>query len=370
MILCGDPRAQYFSHQTGIDRAIRRVLNKGRYILGSECENFEKEFSGYLGARYGVGVASGTDAIHLALRVLGIGPGDEVLTVSHTAVATVAAIVMSGATPVFVDIDPATFCIDPGKIKKRITRRTKAIIPVHLYGYPADLEAVLFQAKKFGLQVIEDCGQAHGAVYQRKKVGSFGDVGCFSFYPTKNLGAIGDGGMIVTSSKKIYEKSVLMRQYGWGKQRVSQIPGWNSRLDEIQAAILRVKLKTLDADNRRRATIAQTYQRMLAGLPVSLPATRLGTSPVYHQYVIRSNNRDALQKYLQGQGIQALIHYPVPVHQQGACPHFQSSGELRETEKAVREILSLPIYPELLPRHIEKTARAVISFYKNKRAAT
>lgn len=366
MILCGDPRAQYFSHRKAINRAIRDVLNKGRYVLGSECESFEKEFSAYLGARYGVGVANGTDAIHLALRAMGIGPGDEVLTASHTAVATAAAIGMSGATPVFVDIDPATFCMDPAKIKKHITRRTRAILPVHLYGQPADLGPILSLAKKFKLRVIEDCSQAHGAVYRGKRAGSFGDSGCFSFYPTKNLGAIGDGGMIVTSSKKIYEKCLLLRQYGWGKNRVSEIPGWNSRLDEIQAAILRVKLKTLDADNQKRAAIAQIYGRRLTGIPVQTPLKISGGRRVYHQYVIRAQKRNELQNYLKKKNIQALIHYPVPVHRQKAYRYLNAAEPLRETEKACGEILSLPVYPELPPKDARRTAEAVISFYKNK----
>jgi dTDP-4-amino-4,6-dideoxygalactose transaminase len=240
MILCGNPKAQYLARRDEIDAALKRVLESGWYILGEEVKAFEEEFASYIGVSYGVGVGSGTEAIHLALVACGIGQGDEVITVSHTATATVAAIELAGATPVFVDIEPDFYTMDPAKLDAAITSRTKAIIPVHIYGQPADMDPILEVAKKHNLRLIEDCAQAHGAIYRGKRVGSLGDVGCFSFYPTKNLGAIGDGGMLVTNNIELAQKARLLREYGWTERDVSQFAGWNTRLDEVQAAILRV----------------------------------------------------------------------------------------------------------------------------------
>jgi dTDP-4-amino-4,6-dideoxygalactose transaminase len=369
-----DPRANYLAHKSEIDAAIWAVLSGGRYILGEQVAAFEREFAAYLGAGHAIGVGSGTDALHLALRACGIGPGDRVFTVSHTAVATVAAIELTGATPVLVDIDPATFTMDPNRLEEAIRthdqgRKTKdeghshssafgpsssvicrhsAIIPVHLYGHPADMAAVLETARRYDLWVIEDCAQSHGAAINRQKTGTFGDIAAFSFYPTKNLGALGDGGAVVTSDPALAEQTRLLREYGWRERYISAIPGLNSRLDELQAAILRVKLRYLDAENARRRALAAEYDRLLADSSVRTPITRPDVSHVFHQYVIRLGRRDALQAYLRSQGIGTLIHYPAPVHAQPAYAGRIPIGEgLPNTEAAAREILSLPIFPEL-----------------------
>jgi dTDP-4-amino-4,6-dideoxygalactose transaminase len=286
------------SHKQEIDDAVNRVLESGWYILGDEVSTFEKEFAAYLGVGYCLGVGNGTEALHLALVACGIGPGDEVATVSHTAVATVAAIELAGATPVFVDIDPATFNMDPDLLKKGITSKTKAVIPVHLYGHPAPIDEILTIAKDHGLCVIEDCAQAHGAIYRDRRIGSFGDMACFSFYPTKNLGALGDGGAVVMNDSRLAEKVRLLREYGWAERYVSHTPGWNSRLDEVQAAILRVKLKHLDFDNSRRIKLAKLYGEGLFETNITLPVVQNGAVHVYHLYVIRVKERSSLQAYL------------------------------------------------------------------------
>ena len=285
MILCSNPKAQYLEHQAEIDEAIAHVLEKGRYILGEEVLSFEEEFATYIGVDHGIGVGNCTDAIHLALRACGIGIGDEVITVSHTAVATVAAIELAGATPVLVDIEPDFYTIDPGQLQKAISPKTKAIIPVHLYGQSADLEAVLKIAKQHNLRVIEDCAQATGALYKNRRIGSFGDLACFSFYPTKNLGAFGDGGMVVCNESKLAKKVKCLREYGWDESRISQFAGVNSRLDELQAAVLRVKLPYLDEDNSKRRKLAKLYDQGLSGL--LLPKIRAEAIPVYHLYEAR-----------------------------------------------------------------------------------
>src|SRR5882724_3049327 len=282
MILCSNPRAQYLAHRAEIDAAVARVLDEGWYILGGEVKAFESEFASYIGAAYAVGVGSGTEALHLALKACGIGKGDEVITVSHTAVATVSAIESADATPVLVDIEPHSYTLDPTKLEAALTSRTKAIIPVHIYGQPADLEPILEIAGRHEIRIIEDCAQAHGAKYKGRCVGSFGDIGCFSFYPTKNLGAIGDGGMLVTDDKALAERAFLLRQYGWVERYVSSIQGGNSRLDEIQAAVLRIKLPYLDSDNARRASLAAEYDEHLAGLDLKLPRRRSDAQHVYH----------------------------------------------------------------------------------------
>ncbi len=348
MILCGNPQAQYLTHQTEIDAAIRRVLDKGWYILGAEVAAFEAEFAAYIGAAQAIGVGSGTEALHLALRACGIGSGDEVITVAHTAVATVAAIELAGATPVLVDIEPDFFTLSPQRLEAAITPRTKAIIPVHLYGQPADMDSILEIAGRRNLRVIEDCAQAHGAIYKGRRVGSMGHLACFSFYPTKNLGALGDGGMVVTSQPDLARQVRLLREYGWAERYISHTVGLNSRLDELQAAVLRVKLRHLDADNAARARLAAIYTQNLPGHSLILPPTRPDVTHVYHLYVVRSARRDELQQYLRANGIAALVHYPKPVHLQPAY-HGRLPGcdHLPETERAAHEILSLPIYPEL-----------------------
>jgi len=364
MILCANPRLQYLVHKEEIDDAIMQVLDRGWYILGKEVEAFEDEFSAYIGTKYGIGVGSGTEGLHLSLTACGIGIGDEVITVSHTAVATVAAIEQAGATPVMVDIEPDFFTIDPQKITNAITSKTKAIIPVHLYGQPVDLYPILEIASTFELRVIEDCAQAHGATFKGKRVGAYGDLACFSFYPTKNLGALGDGGIIVTDQPELAHRLSLLREYGWAERYVSFISGWNSRLDEIQAAILRVKLRYLDQDNAARNRIAEIYQDGLSDCGIILPICRKEASHVYHQYVIRTPRRDALKQHLKEKGIAALIHYPAPVHLNPAYQDRLAGREnLKETERAAQEILSLPIYPELKKKDIQTVIEGVRTFF-------
>jgi len=363
MIPCANPRVQYVSCGDEINLAISRVLDSGWCIFGKKVELFEKEFAGFIGVKFGVGVGSGTEVLHLALAACGVGPGDEVITVSHTAVATAAAILLSGATPVFVDIEPGYFTIDPDCIKKVVTFNTKAILPVHIYGHPADMDAIMQIAEEYGVKVIEDCAQAHGAQHKGKRVGAIGDIGCFSFYPTKNLGAIGDGGMVVSNSPELAGKIKLMREYGWKDRYISSGKGWNSRLDELQAAILRVKLKHLDEDNRKRIKIAEQYLNGLKGLALGLPARKADCGHVYHLFVIKTKDREALQDHLGKKGIRTSIQYPVPVHQQ---PHYAGTAKYKPmpvTEKLAKEVLSLPMYPELSLGEGETVNDTIKEFY-------
>jgi dTDP-4-amino-4,6-dideoxygalactose transaminase len=363
MILCSNPRAQYVAHREEINAALQQVLDGGMYILGEQTRTFEREFAQYIGVSEAIGVGSGTEALHLALRSCGIGAGDEVITVSHTAVATVAAIELCGATPVLVDIEPDTYTLDASKILPVLSGRTKAIIPVHLYGQAVDLSSILEIARRHGLKVIEDCAQAHGALYQGRRVGAWGDIACFSFYPTKNLGAIGDGGMIATQDSQLAEQARLLREYGWAQRYISSIPGCNSRLDELQAAVLRIKLRYLDADNRSRTQLAAVYENGLWSCDLILPKVRPEAIHVYHQYVIRSIRRDALQAHLKANNVHALIHYPVPVHLQPAyVGRLPGSDSLPETEKAARQVLSLPIYPELSAGEVQSVIQAIHGF--------
>lgn len=347
-----DPKAGYLAHQAEIDAAIQRVLNSGWYIMGGEVDAFEEKFAAYIGVHHAIGVASGTDALELSLRACDVGSGDLVFTVSHTAVATVAAIELAGATPVLVDIDPVTYTMDPNCLEDALARppagKPKAVIPVHLYGHPADMPAILELAKRHGLYVIEDCAQSHGATLSDRRTGAWGDMAAFSFYPTKNLGALGDGGMVVTDDTALAEQVRLLRQYGWRERYISDTPGGNSRLDELQAAVLRVKLCFLDADNEKRRSIATLYSDHLqkVGLSCPLPSEKYGH--IFHQYVVRTSRRDQLKAYLNTQGIGTNVHYPRAVHQQPAYSgRIPVSVPLTHTEKAVREILSLPMYPEL-----------------------
>ncbi len=360
MILCGNPRAQYLAHKQEIDEAMGRVVERGQYILGDEVRAFEEEFAAYLSLSHAVGVGSGTEALHLSLVACGIGAGSEVITVAHTAVATVAAIELAGATPVLVDIEPDHYTLDPAQLQSAITPRTKAIIPVHLYGQPADLDPIVSLARSHGLRVIEDCAQAHGAMYAGAPVGTKGDLGCYSFYPTKNLGALGDGGMVVTDDAELARKVRVLREYGWVERYISHLCGLNSRLDEIQAAILRVKLRYLDEDNRTRARLAAAYAASLADAGFVLPQPRAGTTHVYHLYVVRSRLRDALLEFLRSRGIGALVHYPVPIHLQPAYQgRLRGSERLPETERAAQEVLSLPMYPQLTDADLASVVDAV-----------
>ena len=362
MIAGANPRAQYLAHKGEIDEAMRRVVDRGQYILGEEVQAFEREFAAYSGVSHAVGVGSGTEALHLALVACDIGRGSEVITVAHTAVATVAAIELAGATPVLVDIEPDHYTLDPALLRSAITPRTKAIIPVHLYGQPADLDPIVSLARSHGIRVIEDCAQAHGAMYAGARVGTKGDLGCFSFYPTKNLGALGDGGIVVTDDAELARKMRLLREYGWAERYVSHVCGWNSRLDEIQAAILRVKLRYLDEDNRARARLAGDYAAGLADAGLVLPGARPRATHVYHMYVVRSRFRDALQSFLRSRGIAALVHYPVPIHVQPAYEgRLRGHDRLPETERAAREVLSLPMYPQLSDADLSCVVKAVLA---------
>ena len=364
MILCSNPLAQYQANKDDIDGAIARVLNGGRYILGEEVRAFEEAFARYVGVPYGIGVGSGTEALHLALVTCSVGEGDEVITVSHTAVATVAAIELAGARPVLIDIDPHHYTMDPLKLEQALTPQTKAVIPVHLYGQPVDMEPILELQRRFGFRIIEDCAQAHGAFHGDKRVGSFGDMGCFSFYPTKNLGALGDGGMVVTGNADLARRAASLREYGWAERYVSRERGWNTRLDELQAAVLNVKLQNLDQNNARRVEIARAYTSRLEGTPLCCPRERAGTTPVFHLYVVRCDDRDRLSDHLQRSEVGALIHYPVPVHLQPAyADRLRLGGGLQETERAAREVLSLPLYPELESWQLDRVITVVRGFY-------
>jgi dTDP-4-amino-4,6-dideoxygalactose transaminase len=354
------PLAQYLAYREEIDTAIHRVLSAGRYILGLEVRAFENEFAAFCGSRYAVGVASGTDALVLALRACGIGQGDEVITTPHTAVATVAAIELAGATPVLSDIEPGSFLIDPSKIERVISPRTRAVIPVHLFGQPVDLQPILDLSQKHELRVIEDCAQAHGALYQGKRVGTWGSMGCFSFYPTKNLGAIGDGGMIVTDDDELSARVQMLREYGWKQRFISETAGTNSRLDELQAAILRVKLRHLDSDNEKRCTIAAQYTTAFSGY-LTVPVARTDRSGVFHLYVLRTDDRAALAQHLETDGIGVAVHYPVPVHLQPAYRgRLGDKGSFPVAERAAEQVLSLPLYPELESSQIKRVIDAVL----------
>ena len=356
-----DLQAEYELLRSELDAAVTRVLASGWYILGREVAAFEEEFASYLGIAHAVGVASGTDAVLLACRALEIGPDDEVITVSHTAVATVAAIELSGAKPVFVDIDPVTYTMDMSQVAAAITSRTKAVIPVHLYGYPAEMDILLALARRHNLFVIEDCAQAHGARYKGKRVGTLGDAAAFSFYPTKNLGAVGDGGAVVTNNPVVANRLKMLRQYGWQRRYISDFSGYNSRLDELQAALLRVKLRYLDNFNATRRHLAELYNQRLAHLPLTLPTIEPNCEPVFHLYVIQTDQRDGLQSYLTKQGIGTAVHYPVPVHRQPAYHRLgYEVGSLPMTEEVCGDILSLPIHPHMSKTEVESVSQAIL----------
>jgi dTDP-4-amino-4,6-dideoxygalactose transaminase len=346
------PGAFYAEHRSEIATALMRVLDSGRYILGDEVRCFEQEFAEHFGFPSAVGVANGTDAIALALRALGVGPGDGVATVSHTAVATVAAIEMTGARPILVDINADTYTMSPLSLARTIEsahRPVKAVIAVHLYGHPADMPDILAVAQKHGAVVVEDCSQAHGAMLNGKPAGSMGDIGTFSFYPTKNLGAIGDAGLVVSNNPELIRNVRMMREYGWQRRYISEVTGVNSRLDEIQAAVLRARLPFLNADNERRRSIAAAYTEGLTDTGLTLPIAGKLAYHVYHQYVVGCDERDHVQHLLKRQGICTNIHYPVPVHHQPAYASRCSidPNGLGTTERVAAGILSLPMYPEL-----------------------
>jgi dTDP-4-amino-4,6-dideoxygalactose transaminase len=361
------PGHEYRDSRIEIDEAIARVLDSGLYILGREVEAFEQEFARYLGLREAVGVANGTDALELALRALGVGPGDAVFTVSHTAVATVAAIERAGAIPILLDVDEETFTMDPAQLEDALAvdarpagARPKAVVVVHLYGHPAAMPAIVDLARANGLLVVEDCAQAHGARLDARMVGTFGDVATFSFYPTKNLGALGDGGLVASDDPGIASRVRELRQYGWRERYVSATTGFNSRLDEIQAAVLRVKLRHLDARNERRRELASRYDAGLGSAAVRIPGVAAGAKHVYHQYVIRAHGRADLMAWLRERGIATAIHYPTPVHQQPAyADRLLVPRTLEATERLAGEIVSLPMFAGLADADADRVAEAI-----------
>ena len=365
MIPILDLKAQYASIEKEIDKAIKRVLQSGQFILGPEVEALEKEVATVCGCKYGIGVASGTDALRLTLAALEIGPGDEVITTPFTFIATASCILHCGAKPVFVDIDPRTFNIDPDKIEKAITKKTKAIIPVHLYGQPAEMDKIMAIARTYNLYVIEDAAQAIGAKYKGKPVGQFGIAGCLSFFPTKNLGAYGDGGMVVTNDADLAERIDILRKHGSKKKYHAELLGFNSRLDEIQAAILRVKLRYLDKWTEARRQIACRYNEGLKNLPIITPFESQGVYHIYHQYTIRSKERDKLISFLKESGITTLVYYPVPIHLQKLFSFLgYREGDFIEAENASDEVLSLPMYPELSVEQQDIIIAQIKSFFK------
>jgi len=365
MLLCANPAEQFRSHQSEIEEAALRVMRSDRYILGPEVKALESEFAEYIGTHHAVGVANGTDALELALRALDIGPGDEVITVSHTAVATVAAIEAAGATPVLVDIEPEYYTIDSKQLPSVLSERTRAVIAVHLYGQAADLDVIQSFCKQYGLALIEDTSQAHGATWKGKMLGSIGDVGCFSCYPTKNLGAIGDAGLVTTNDSQLASKVMALREYGWKEKRyISELPGRNSRLDELQAAILRVKLRYLEGSNSSRQDLAKHYDKALSECKsINLPSVREGSTHVYHLYVIQVKHRDKLLTELKSRDIHAGVHYPVPVHLQYAYHgRIRNSASMVVTEEISNRILSLPLYPGMEEGSVRMVAESICTF--------
>jgi dTDP-4-amino-4,6-dideoxygalactose transaminase len=368
------PGAGYQARRAEIDDAVRRVMESGWYILGEEVTAFESEFAAYLGAGMVAGVASGTDAVELALRACGVGEGDAVFTVSHTAVATVAAIERCGAVPVLVDITPDTYTLDPERLEAAVERATReperfgrprAIVVVHLYGQMAEMRAIMPIAERHGLLVVEDCAQAHGARLGGRLAGSWGAAASFSFYPTKNLGALGDGGAVSSSDPGLGERVRLLRQYGWRERYISDVPGMNSRLDELQAAILRVKLRHLDEENARRRDVARRYDEALAEGGLAPPVAIPGAEHVYHQYVVRTPERDALRRFLAEREIGTAIHYPVPVHLQPAyAGRLPLPEPLTVTETVAAEVLSLPMFPELADAAVARVATALAEWHR------
>lgn len=355
-----DLKVQYKQLEQKIQTAVTSVFSRGDYILGKDVSLFEQEFNSYLGMEHGVAVASGTDALHLALRALDISPGDEVIVPANTYIATFLAVSLAGGVPVPVDIDPDTYNIDPNLLEPAITSKTKAIIVVHLYGQPVDMEPVIEIAQLKGIPVIEDACQAHGATYKGKKAGTIGKIGCFSFYPSKNLGCYGDGGYITTNDQEISGKIQLLRNYGQSPKNVHKCIGYNSRLDTLQASILRIKLPHLDSWNESRKKHAKRYTDLLRNIPLVTPTIASDREHVFHLYVVRVSNRDNIQQILTEQGIQTGIHYPIPPHLQKAYKHLNySPGDFPVTEKYAQEILSLPMYPELTDSMIDYVVESI-----------
>jgi dTDP-4-amino-4,6-dideoxygalactose transaminase len=357
-----DLRQQYRRLKLRLKACLERVFDSGQFILGQEVEDFEREFAAYCRARYAVGVASGTDALLLSLRACGVSKGDQVIVPSFTFIAVATAVTYLGAIPRFIDIDEQSFAIDPDKIEEGITPRTKAIIPVHLYGQAAQMDKIIKIARKNNLMVIEDACQAHGALFKGRKVGTFGGLGCFSFYPSKNLGGYGDGGMVVSSDARLIQRVRVLRNYGQTEKYLYSHVGYNSRLDAIQAALLRLKLPYLDRWNRMRRRIARWYSSALKGLPLVLPRELPDRTHVYHVYAIRSKQRQRLQAVLAQAGIQTAIHYPVPLHLQECFRGLgYKPGDFPVAERVSKEILSLPMYPELTHPQVNYIASIIRS---------
>jgi dTDP-4-amino-4,6-dideoxygalactose transaminase len=360
MIPFVDLKTQYLSIKDEIDTAVLKVLASTQFVLGNEVKAFEEEFASYCDADYAIAVNTGTSALHLALLAAGIGAGDEVITVPFTFVATTAAICYTGATPVFVDIDPVSYTIDVTQIEKAITERTKAILPVHLYGQPADMEPILDIARRHGLVVIEDAAQAHGAEYKGQRVGSIGDIGCFSFYPGKNLGAYGEGGMAVTNNPEYAHTMGMLRDWGQERRYHHVLKGYNYRMDGIQGAILRVKLRYIEEWTEARRTHAAQYDQLLAESGVGIPAVMPYSRHVYHVYAVRTPQREWLQQQINKQGIQTGIHYPIPVHLQTAYSDLgYQCGDFPHSELVAKEVLSLPMYAELTSAQVSKVAQTL-----------
>jgi len=360
MLKFGDLNREYIEIKPEIDEAVQRVLSSGWFILGKEVEAFEKEFSGYVGAKYTVSCANGTDAIALALMALDIGYGDEVITTNLTAVPTISAISMTGATPVLVDVESPSCLIDPSKIEKSISIKTKALLPVHLFGQPCDMDAINQVAQKYTFPVIEDACQAHGSEYKGKKAGSLAQMGCFSFYPSKNLGCYGDGGAVTTDSEEYFSKLIMLRNYGQQERYYHEIIGINSRLDEIQAAILRVKLRFLEKWNQRRRDIASLYDKYITNPFIIKPKEQIEVLMNYHLYVIRVKSRENFIKYMKKNDIEVLIHYPVNIHKQKAYAFLgYKEGDFCVSEGLAKEIVSIPLYPQLSDIEVEEICRLI-----------
>ena len=362
MIFCSDPLPQNEKLKTELDNCFRDFLIGGKYIRGPNCELFERRFANYIGVKYALGVANATDALEISLKALGIAEHDEVITTSLTAVATACAIKNVGACVIFADTEVGSYNICPTDVEQKITPKTKAIIAVHLHGQPCKIERLQDLCKKYNLFLVEDCSQAHGASVSNRKVGSFGDISCFSFYPTKNLAALGDGGAILTDKVSLLEKCTELHQYGWRDRISVSADGRNSRLDELQASFLNVKLNHLDEFNKERINIAKQYTKNLSGLNLNLPTDNSSGKSVYHQYVVGTPHRDKLKRYLENQEIFCGIHYKVPVHQQ---PNFFISNlKLQNTERQSNEILSLPMYPGLTETAVSSIIQHVIKGLK------
>jgi len=366
MIPMVDPKTQHEAIREEVATRIREILESGAFILGPNVMEFERRVAEYHGVSYAIGLASGTDALHLALRAAGVGPGDEVITTPFSFFATVEAIIYCGATPVFVDIEPDTYNLDVTQLEERISDKTRAILPVHLFGHPAKMDLLMEIADRHGLKVVEDCAQAFGAALNGKRVGSFGVAGCYSFYPSKNLSCYGDGGMVVTGEAEINDRIRRLRNHGSNRTYWHDEIGYNSRLDEMQAAVLNVKLRRIDQYNDSRRAIADTYRDRLKDLPLTLPVEVDGCRHVYHQFTLRSDRRDELAAHMQKEGISAVTYYPLPLHRQKALADYQwKKGAFAEAERAADTVLSIPIYPELPANDVDYICEKIRAFFED-----